>query len=252
MQSEHLHAVAACTKRWDVIETRWRNSTDPALRAALLDPAALQRRRQMVDQQLVARDIIDTRVLDAMHLVPREWFLPDRLRHAAYDDGALPVAEGQTISQPYIVALMTQALRLAPHHRVLEIGTGTGYQTAILALLAGRIDTVERIASLAEDARRRLQTLGVENVRAHVGDGTLGMPQYAPFDRIIVTAGSPHVPRSLLDQLADDGRMVIPIGEEGFQELIALQKKGGGLAREHLTPCRFVRLVGEEGWRESA
>lgn len=204
----------------------------------------------MIEQQLRARGIQDERVLRAMERIPREQFVLSDWVSLAYDDRALPAGAGQTISQPYIVGFMTERLRLEPSSRLLEIGTGTGYQTAIAALLCAHVYTIERVELLAETAVSRLRDLRIGNISFRVGDGTLGWPEQAPFDRILVTAGGPAVPAPLVDQLAEDGRMVIPIGPEEDQVLVLVQRVGGRVIEERLLPCRFVRLVGEAGWSE--
>jgi len=205
-------------------------------------------RRDMVRQQLRGRDITDPRVLAAMVDVPREQFVPPDHRQKAHGDHPLPIGDGQTISQPYIVALMTQHLRVESDSRVLEIGAGSGYQTAILARLACEVIAVERIAALAGAARRRLAQMGCENVRIHVGDGTLGWPDEAPFDRILCAAASPDVPEAWIDQLADGGRIVAPIGGKDVQQLVALDKRGSRTIRTRICGVRFVPLIGEQGW----
>jgi protein-L-isoaspartate(D-aspartate) O-methyltransferase len=208
-------------------------------------------RRRMVQDQLVRRGIRDPQVLEAMERVPRHMFVPPAWRVHAYADGALPLAQGQTISQPYIVAIMTQALAPGPRDRVLEIGTGSGYQTAVLAELAAEVYTVERHVGLEEEARLLLEEMGYGRVRFRVGDGSLGWPEAAPFDGILVTAGAPEVPPALLDQLeAAGGRLVIPIGDRQEQELYRYERQGEQLRREWITSCRFVPLVGESGWGE--
>jgi protein-L-isoaspartate(D-aspartate) O-methyltransferase len=205
-------------------------------------------RANMVATQLVPRGISDERVLAAMRKVPRHLFVGPGMESSAYGDFALPIGEGQTISQPYMVALMTQELRLTGGEKVLEIGTGSGYQTAILARLADRIFSVERVEPLARRARKTLDDLGVSNVSIRVGDGTIGWKEFAPFDRIIVTAGAPEIPRSLLDQLADPGVMVIPVGSHGFQELRIVSRQAGQTSAAAAGGCVFVPLVGKEGW----
>lgn len=218
------------------------------------DPFA-QARARMVDRQLRARRIADERVLDVMGTVPREAFLANSLGRTpdeAYRDSALPVGRGQTLSQPYMVARMTEALEPAPGDRVLEIGTGTGYQTAVLAHLCREVWSVERDAVLAEQAEQRLRELGLENVRLRVGDGSLGWPEGAPYDAILVTAGAPEVPEALTEQLAEGGRLVIPVGPREGQTLLRIVRKGDRLQSESLLECRFVPLVGEEGWAEPA
>ncbi len=207
-------------------------------------------RRRMVQEQLAARGVRDRRVLAAMTAVPRHIFVPLRERAAAYEDRPLALAHGQTISQPFMVATMTEALALRPDDRVLEIGTGSGYQTGVLAELAGEVYTVERDPELALEARELLEELGYGNVRYLVGDGTLGWPSQAPFDAILVTAGAPALPRDLQAQLRDGGRLVIPIGSRNEQELYRVTRRGRDYPMEWLTTCRFVPLVGEEGWSE--
>jgi protein-L-isoaspartate(D-aspartate) O-methyltransferase len=214
--------------------------------------AFAQARTRMVDRQLRARGIADPRVLEVMGRVPREAFVsgPDRSRpDEAYRDSALPAGRGQTLSQPYMVARMTEALQLAEGDRVLEIGTGTGYQAAVLAHLAADVWSVERDPVLAEEARKRLEGLGLlDRVHLLVGDGSLGWPEGAPFDGILVTAGAPEIPEALKAQLADGGRIVIPVGPRDSQVLLRITRRGEGFESESLLECRFVPLVGEEGW----
>jgi protein-L-isoaspartate(D-aspartate) O-methyltransferase len=207
-------------------------------------------REQMVRAHIAARGIRDPRLLDAFRSIPREAFLPPDLQEFAYEDSPLPIAEGQTISQPYIVALMTAALQLQPGNRVLEIGTGSGYAAAIVARLAARVFTIERHPELAEQARRRLLELEIRNVEIRIGDGTQGWLAHAPYDAIVVTAGGPSVPPALLDQLAPGGRLVIPVGEHReLQRLLRLTKQPDGtLASEDLGDVRFVPLIGAQGW----
>lgn len=205
-------------------------------------------RARMVQDQLVDRGIRDERVLDAMRTVPRHLFVGPGLEDSAYGDHALPIGEGQTISQPYMVALMTQELSLQGAEKVLEIGTGSGYQTAVLARLAERVFSIERVASLARRAGETLESLGAANVIVHVGDGTIGLSEFAPYDRIMVTAGAPDVPQSLLDQLADPGIMVIPVGGQGFQELKIIRRQAGATSVRDAGGCVFVPLLGREGW----
>lgn len=207
------------------------------------------RRMLMVDHQLAARDIHDQRVLDVFGSVPRHRFVPQADRDRAYSDHPLPVGHGQTISQPYMVALMTQYLHLRGGEKVLEIGTGSGYQTGILAQLAGSIYTIERIAQLSESARKTLDELGYGDIHFKIGDGTLGWPEEAPFDRILVTAGAPHVPRPLTDQLADGGRLVIPVGSRSSQILQIVCRHGDRLRTIDGCMCVFVKLIGQEGWQ---
>ncbi len=207
----------------------------------------------MVEQQLAARGIRDKRVLAAMAKVPRERFVPLYLGHLAYEDGPLPIGEGQTISQPYIVAYMIEALLLKGGERVLEVGTGSGYSAAVLAEIAGEVHTIERLPALCEQAEKTLQRLGYDNVSVYCRDGTLGLAEKAPFDAIVVTAGGPDVPQPLIDQLSQGGRLVIPVGGgRTTQELIRLWRhKDGRLEREALGGVRFVPLIGEEGWEHA-
>jgi len=209
-----------------------------------------QARQRMLEHDLRGRDIGDADVLEAMAEVPRELFVPPEYQSQAYFDGPLPIGQGQTISQPYIVALMTQRLRLSRACRVLEIGTGSGYQTAVLARLAARVYTVERVPQLAESARKVLAELGVDNVEFHLGDGSCGWAQEAPFDRIIVTAALPEFPPPLIEQLAEAGLIVAPIGLGGVQQLVAGEKYRGKLVERHICSCRFVRLIGAHGFDE--
>ena len=207
-------------------------------------------RHQMVEGQIARRGVTDPRVLEAMRQVPRHRFMPDSLLQSAYADCALPIGEGQTISQPYIVALMTEALELKGNENTLEIGTGSGYQTAILAELSSRVYTIERIKSLLGNARKVLSELGYDNILFRAFDGTLGWKEYAPFDAIMVTAGAPHVAKPLIDQLADNGRMIIPVGDRYTQELIKIVRKGEDLEQKSLGGCRFVNLIGVHGWAD--
>ncbi|MGB9757557.1 MAG: protein-L-isoaspartate(D-aspartate) O-methyltransferase [Candidatus Bipolaricaulaceae bacterium] len=209
----------------------------------------LARLRQELVEELRQKGITSPRVLAAIGKIPRHLFvLPEHLPWA-YDDRPLPIGFGQTISQPYIVALSTEALALSPADKVLEVGTGSGYQTAVLAELAKEVFTVERIPELSWEAQERLRRLGYENVRFRVGDGTKGWPEEAPFPAILVTAAAPRVPKSLLEQLAEDGRLVIPVGGRFQQDLWLVRKRGGKPVYEHLCPVSFVPLIGEEGWR---
>jgi protein-L-isoaspartate(D-aspartate) O-methyltransferase len=214
------------------------------------DNSADDQRRRMVDSQIAARGIHDPRVLAAMKAVARERFVPPKSATLAYEDRALPVGMGQTISQPYIVAFMTESLRLEPGHRVLEVGTGTGYQTAILAMLARQVYSVERIAALSLAAQDRLQELGIRNVAFRIGDGSLGWPEQAPFDRIIVTAAAPKVIQPLCDQLAEGGMTVMPVGDEVSQRLVVVGRVGGRAVEYPSIAVRFVKLVGEGGFTE--
>jgi len=204
----------------------------------------------MVETQLIPRGIHDPLVLKAMGKVPREEFVPQHLRETAYHDNALPIAEGQTISQPYIVALMTQALELEGTEKVLEIGTGSGYQAAILAEIVKELYTVERVAPLQEKAKQVLSKLGHRNINFKIFNGTLGWPDHAPYDGIIVTAGAPDIPEPLVAQLSEGGRMIIPVGDSLGQDLLKIRKVKGRTLTEDLGAVRFVRLVGEHGWEE--
>lgn len=217
----------------------------------MIDRFARQRKK-MVDSQIRSRGVRDERVLKAMEKIPRHLFVEPALEDQAYYDTPLPIGEGQTISQPYMVALMTEAMNLTGKEKVLEIGTGSGYQTAILAELAEQVFSIERIASLASQARKILDTLKYFNVAIRVGDGTLGWREEAPFDAIIVTAGAPHIPRPLVEQLAIGGRLVIPVGGRFTQELYRVTRLSADpedVKKEALGGCRFVDLIGEHGWR---
>jgi protein-L-isoaspartate(D-aspartate) O-methyltransferase len=207
-------------------------------------------REKMVKTQLIPRGIKDPRVLEAMKEVRRDLFVEEALVGEAYNDHPLPIGHNQTISQPFIVALMTEALALKGDEKVLEIGTGSGYQTAILAKLSDKVYTVERIRSLMLRARALLADLNYHNILFKAFDGTLGWDEYAPYDAIIVTAGAPKVPQPLLDQLAEGGRLIIPIGNKFSQELIKATRRKGTYAQENLGGCRFVDLVGVHGWTE--
>jgi protein-L-isoaspartate(D-aspartate) O-methyltransferase len=198
----------------------------------------------------LARDVSDRRVLDAIAKVPRERFVPEELRVHAYDNRPLPIGYGQTISQPLIVALMTQALELTGDEKVLEVGSGSGYQAALLSHLAREVFSVERVAQLAQRARRTLGEVGFTNVRVRVASDTLGWSEEAPYHAIIVTAGAPRVPQELLEQLAAGGRMVIPVGSRDLQELVRVAKSPQGPVMTNLGPCRFVPLVGAGAWSE--
>ena len=213
------------------------------------DPArASEARARMVASQLRGRDIRDQRVLDAMASIPREAFVDPRDRGAAYDDHPLSIGGGQTISQPYIVARMTELLRVGDGDRVLEIGTGSGYQTAILARLGCTVTTVERDAELAANARARLEALGFDRVTVRVGDGSLGAPDEAPWDGIMVAAAAPSIPTALREQLGDGRRMVIPVGSRRQQELLVVERRGDEWVERSDGPCVFVPLIGEGGW----
>jgi protein-L-isoaspartate(D-aspartate) O-methyltransferase len=202
----------------------------------------------MVAQQLLGRDVHDDRVLEAMERVPRELFVPEELRDHAYDDAALPIGAGQTISQPYMVARICEALALRGNERVLDVGTGSGYQAAVLAELAAEVDTIERIPELAEQARANLAAAGYERVRVQIGDGTRGLPERAPFGAIAVAAAAPELPRTLYEQLEPRGRLVVPVGKRGVQYLEVVVRSPEGPAVVRSVPCRFVPLVGEEGF----
>ena len=207
-------------------------------------------RRHMVERQLMPRGIRSAWVLAAMGRVPRHLFVEESLRDMAYEDHPLPIGEGQTISQPYMVALMTDALHVTPDSVVLEIGTGSGYQTAILAEQAKWVYSVERLDGLAQQARTLLDSLNYRNIDIHVGDGTLGWPEHAPYDRIVVTAGAPVVPKALIEQLTEDGKLVIPVGDRMSQTLQILTKHQGQLRTETSCQCVFVKLIGQDGWKE--
>jgi protein-L-isoaspartate(D-aspartate) O-methyltransferase len=207
-------------------------------------------RDRMVEAQLISRGISSPRVLEAMRKVPRHTFVEEALKDQAYSDHPLPIGEKQTISQPYIVALMTEMLNLKGHEKVLEIGTGSGYQAAVLAELADRVFTIERFPSLAYRANQILQKLGYTNAIVRVADGTLGWPDDAPFDGILVTAGAPKVPQPLVDQLAMGGRLVTPIGDRISQELLLVERVPEGIKKTNLGGVRFVDLVGKWGWGE--
>lgn len=204
----------------------------------------------MVQEQLLNRDIKDPRTLAAMTEVPRHWFVDDAMQGRAYGDHPLPIGAGQTISQPYIVAYMTQALGLTGSEKVLEIGTGSGYQAAILSRLCDQVFTVERINSLLAGARKIFDRLRYFNIRTKLDDGTLGWPEFAPFDAIMVTAGGPGIPEPLIAQLADPGKLIIPVGDQHEQVLQLLEKKDGQARITDLAGVRFVDLVGEHGWRK--
>jgi protein-L-isoaspartate(D-aspartate) O-methyltransferase len=206
-------------------------------------------RKRMVHEQLVSKGIRDKRVLEAMLKIPRHLFIEEGLWHQAYGDFPLPIGEGQTISQPYIVALMTEALHLKGGEKVLEIGTGSGYQTAILAELTTYVFSIERINTMAAKARKVLDALGYAHVLIRVSDGTLGWTEEAPFAAIIVTAGAPEIPASLVDQLEVGGRLIIPVGDEFSQSLLSIVKKEKGYHEENLGGVRFVKLIGDLGWK---
>ena len=210
----------------------------------------LNHRQRMVDEQIAARGLREARLLDAMRSVPRHCFVPPEYRHLAYADGPLPIGNGQTISQPYIVALMTHLLSLTGEEKVLEIGTGSGYQAAVLARLAQQVYTVERHAELAERAATTLKNLNFLNVSVQVGDGSLGLPEFAPYQAIVVTAAAPRLPKPLQDQLDDGGCIVIPVGGQLGQYLECWRRQGSEFTRDVLVPVAFVPLRGVQGWEE--
>ncbi|MFQ3573093.1 MAG: protein-L-isoaspartate(D-aspartate) O-methyltransferase [Thermodesulfovibrionales bacterium] len=202
----------------------------------------------MVDTQLIPRGISDRRVIDAMRSIPRHLFVPKAYIQSAYNDMALPIGDGQTISQPYMVAVMTEKLEVNQESKVLEIGTGSGYQTAVLATLAYEVYTIERIESLSHQAEQTLTSLGFKNIHFIVGDGSLGYDEAKPYDRVLITAGAPAVPQPIKDQLADGGIIVAPVGDRFSQTLIILKKVKGAFTVEYSTGCVFVPLLGKHGW----
>ena len=206
-------------------------------------------RARMVEEQLIPRSIHDQKTLEAMRKVPRHLFVEDALKNQAYGDYPLPIGRGQTISQPYIVALMTQALGLKGHEHVLEIGTGSGYQAAILSQICEKVYTVERIDTLLVQARKVFDSLHYLNILTKLDDGTNGWPEYSPYDIIIVTAGGPKIPLPLLEQLADPGILVIPVGDRGVQDLRLVTKKEGEIKEKTIELVRFVNLIGDHGWK---
>jgi protein-L-isoaspartate(D-aspartate) O-methyltransferase len=205
-------------------------------------------RTRMVERQLRGRDIVDERVLETMEGVPRELFVPEELRDRAFDDAALPIGAGQTISQPYMVARIAEELGLDGDEKVLDVGTGSGYQAAVLAELADEVHTIERIPELAEQARANLAAAGYDNVVVHVGDGSRGLPEHAPYEAIAVAAAAPTFPQALYDQLRTGGRLVVPVGGRRGQRLEVVVRSPEGPAVIRSVPCRFVPLVGEEGF----
>jgi protein-L-isoaspartate(D-aspartate) O-methyltransferase len=202
----------------------------------------------MVRTQLIPREIKDERLLRVMRKVPRHLFVDESIQHKAYEDMALPIGEGQTISQPYMVAIMTELLELKGNEKVLEVGTGSGYQAAILAELSKEVYSVERFEALAQRAQEKFRSLGYVNIYVRVGDGTLGWPEEAPFDRIIVTAGTPRIPEPFIQQLSQGGIIVAPVGERFAQQILKVKKSEGKLSKGYYTPCVFVPLVGRYGW----
>jgi protein-L-isoaspartate(D-aspartate) O-methyltransferase len=220
------------------------------IRRREIGPAAL--RERMVDRQIESRGVRDQAVLSAMRKVPRERFVPESLVELAYDDRPVPIGGGQTISKPYVVAAMTEALRLRPNDRVLEIGTRSGYAAAVLSVIAVEVYTIERLEELAESARKRLAALGYSNVHVRYGDGSLGWPEHAPYDAIIVTACGPDVPTALLEPMVIGGRLVMPIGKIDHQRLVRVERTGPErYRREILEPVVFVPLIGPQGWPET-
>ena len=213
-----------------------------------MDPVAA--RERMVETQLRTRGLRDERVLEAFRSIPRHLFVEPGMRESAYGDHALPIGHGQTISQPYMVALMTEVLRPKATDRVLEIGTGSGYQAAILSSLVQTVFTMERIPALAQRAQRTLADVGIRNVVQRMGDGTVGWKQFAPFEGIVVTAGAPRVPASLREQLSDGGRLVIPIGSGDRQTLQIVERQGERFSEKESCLCAFVPLIGKEGWKD--
>jgi protein-L-isoaspartate(D-aspartate) O-methyltransferase len=205
-------------------------------------------RLRMVERQIIARGITNPRILAAMRQIPRHVFIPPPFDQSAYDDNPLPIGNGQTISQPYIVALMTDLLDPEPGDRVLELGTGSGYQTTILATMAKHVVTIERIPAVADLARSNLSRMGIKNVELIVGDGTTGYPARAPYNAILITAATPQIPESLVNQLAEGGRLVAPVGSRDLQELVRICRTGNGIIESRHGSVRFVPLIGKQGW----
>ena len=222
------------------------NSANPALKQYA------GQRRKMIEEQLVNRGIKDFKVLAAMDMVPRHFFVQESFHHKAYGDHPLPIGGSQTISQPYIVGAMTEALQLKGHERVLEIGTGSGYQTAILAEMADKVFTIERIKSIARTAKSKLDQLGYVNILYKIFDGTYGWRDQSPYDAILITAAGPDIPKTLIEQVVDGGRIVAPVGDQDAQTLSVLTKVGSHTRIKKLTGCSFVPLIGKYGWPESA
>ncbi|PWT85024.1 MAG: protein-L-isoaspartate O-methyltransferase [Proteobacteria bacterium] len=209
-----------------------------------------ERRAAMVEKQIRRRGIEDRAVLDAMLAVPRHEFVAEQYQEQAYNDGPLPIGGGQTISQPYMVAAMTLALRVEPTDRVLDVGTGSGYQAAVLSRLAAEVYAIEVRDDLCAEARTRLARLGYNNVKVYCRDGTLGLPEFAPYDGIVVAAAAPAVPEPLLEQLAEGGRLVIPVGDAEYQDLRVVTRRGSNFEGQKLDACQFVPLIGYHGWPE--
>jgi protein-L-isoaspartate(D-aspartate) O-methyltransferase len=219
------------------------NAGQPQPHASASDPEYARARERMVRDQIEARGVREPRVLEAMRRVPRHLFVPEAVRSRAYEDYPLPIGHNQTISQPFIVAWMTEALQVTPRSRVLEIGTGSGYQAAVLAEIVAEVYTIEIVAPLAESARRAFEAAGYRNVHAKQGDGYVGWPEHAPFDAVIVTAAPEQVPQPLIDQLRVGGRLVVPVGGRGIQQMTVITKGPAGVTREERMPVRFVPLV---------
>lgn len=226
------------------------NAAGRTVRQGSGEDAFSVQRAEMLERQLRRRGVTDPGVLSAMDAVHREDFVPNEFRERAYEDAPLPIGEGQTISQPYIVAAMTAALRLTGRERVLEIGTGCGYQAAILSHTGKTVFTVESRSELASAAAARLDRLGYKNIHVHCGDGTLGLPDFAPFEAILVAAAAPAIPEPLPSQLAEGGRLIVPVGDAENQELLYLERCGNSYETRTLEACRFVPLVGYHGWKE--
>ncbi len=211
----------------------------------------MRSRRRMIEKQIIQRGITDKRIIDAISRIPRHLFVEEALQSQAYSDFPLPIGEGQTISQPYIVALMTDAMELKGDESVLEIGTGSGYQAAVLSLLAERVFSVERVSKLASRARKLFDEMGLSNILIKIGDGSLGWPEHSPFDAILVAAASPDIPKALIEQIVIGGRLVIPVGSAFSQELLKIVKKDDKtFVKTKLGQCRFVKLIGEHAWKD--
>lgn len=207
-------------------------------------------RHKMVEEQLKRRGIMDKNVLDVMETIPREVFVPELEKKYAYDDHPLPIGCNQTISQPYMVAIMTELLKLSGHEKILEIGTGSGYQTAVLSKLAKEVFTIDRIPELVEKAKLTLKALNITNVQFKYDDGTLGWPEFSPYDRILVTAGAPHIPGPLIHQLKINGQILIPVGDSFMQTLKIITKIKNGIEETNSIGCIFVPLIGKHGWKQ--